>query len=117
MYFIVQFVYSFNEISSNSIANFYIAYNYGHKIISSYNYIYRFFELLSSISLHACNKCIIAGTIVLTWSLPPIVSLKLHHSLQHGWTSFVVEELRADSVIALLTLSELKIASIQKMWP
>ncbi len=114
MYFIVQFVYSFNEISSKSIANFYIAYNYG---ISSYNYIYRFFKPLSSISLHACNKCIIAGTIVLTWSLPPIVSLKLHHSHQHGWMSFVVEELRADSVIALLTLSELKIASIQKMWP
>ncbi len=63
MYFIVQFVYSFNEISSNSIANFYIAYNYGHKIISSYNYIYKFFEPLSSISLHAC---IIAGAIVLT---------------------------------------------------
>ena len=49
--------------------------------------------------------------------IPPVVSLKLHYPLGHGWTSFVVEELREDSLIALLTLSELKIAPIQKMWP
>ncbi len=49
--------------------------------------------------------------------IPPVVSPKLSHPLGHGWTSFVVQELRADSLIALLTLSELKIAVIHKMWP
>ena len=63
---ILDKVIGFNEISSNSIANFYIALLYGHKIISSYNYVYKFFKPLSSISLHSCNKCIIAGAIVLT---------------------------------------------------
>ena len=48
---------------------------------------------------------------------PPIVSPKLHHPLGHGWMSFVVEELREDSLIALLTLSELKIAPILKILP
>ncbi len=46
-----------------------------------------------------------------------IVSPKLHYLLGYGWTSFVVEDLRADSLIVLLTLSELKIASIQKIFP
>ncbi len=46
-----------------------------------------------------------------------IVSPNLHHPLGHGWTSFVAQELRADSLIVLLTLSELKIAAIQKILP
>ncbi len=45
-----------------------------------------------------------------------IVSPKLHYLLQHGWTSFVVVDLSSDSLIVLLTLSELKIAPIQKTW-
>ncbi len=44
-------------------------------------------------------------------------NFQIHQLLRYGWTSFVVEELRADSLIALLTLSELKIVIIQKMWP
>ena len=48
----------------------------------------------------------------------PIVSPDLHHMiLGHGWTSFVVEDLRADSLIVLLMLSELKIASVLKILP
>ncbi len=47
----------------------------------------------------------------------PIDSPKHHHPLGHGWTSFVAQELRADSLIALLALSELKIAVIQKILP
>ncbi len=46
-----------------------------------------------------------------------IDSPKHHHPLGYGWTSFVAQELRADSLIALLTLSELKIAVIQKILP
>ncbi len=46
-----------------------------------------------------------------------IDSPQLHHSLGHGWTILVALELRADSLIALLTLSELKIAVIQKILP
>ncbi len=47
------------------------------------------------------------------------VSVKSHRNLQHGWTSLVAQsqELRADSLIVALTLSELKIAAIHKMWP
>ena len=46
-----------------------------------------------------------------------IVSLKLHQPLGHGWTIFVALELRADSLIVLLTLSEMKIAIIHKILP
>ena len=47
----------------------------------------------------------------------PIVSPNLHQPLEHGWTRFVAQELRADSLIVLLALSDLKIAAILKMWP
>ncbi len=46
-----------------------------------------------------------------------IVFPKLHQPRGHGWMSFVAQELRANSLIVLLTLLEMKIAAIQKMWP
>ncbi len=46
-----------------------------------------------------------------------IVSPKHHQALEHGWTIFVVEELRTDSLIVLLALSELDIAPTHKTWP
>ncbi len=47
----------------------------------------------------------------------PIVSHNLHQPFRYGWTIFVAQELRADSLIVLLTLSDLQIAAIMKMWP
>ena len=46
-----------------------------------------------------------------------IVSSKLHHPLGHGWTIFVAQDLRVDSLVVLLTLSEMKIAPILKILP
>ncbi len=68
---------------------------------------------LGWVSLHACiiiSQCNNHSPLY-------IVSPKLHHILGHGWTSFVAQELRANSLIVLLALSELKIAAIHKMWP
>ncbi len=42
--------------------------------------------------------------------------MKSPQTLQHGWTIFVAEEQRANSLIVLLTLSELKIAPTHKTW-
>ncbi len=54
----------------------------------------------------------------ITLIIPSIVfpNFQIHQLLRHGWTSLVVEELRAYSLIALVTLPELKIVTIQKMW-
>ncbi len=60
---------------------------------------------------------IIAGGAVVINHSSYIVFPNHHQPLGHGWTSFVVEELRPDSLIVLLTLSELKIAPTHKMWP
>ncbi len=58
---------------------------------------------------------IYSGAIMIIF--PPIIVSPNHSSpLRYGWTSFVVLELRADSLIALLMLSEITVAPTHKMW-
>ena len=68
-------------------------------------------------TLHVCNFYSYNYRAVQLLIFPPIiVSLNHYSQLQYGWTSFVVLELRADSLIALLMLSEITVAATDKMW-
>ena len=77
-----------------------------------------FYTIISlSLQLPACMATVHCNSWCNYTTLSPIDSPKLLQPLRHGWTILLAMDMRADSLIVLLTLSELKIAPIMKILP